>query len=270
MVEEPDARIALIARGREGGFKRGWYYEPRGRFFQADRNLETRPELLDLASPTSPLTFTVVPAGSESRLGVDRDGDGYFDRTEVEVGTDPADPTSLGSNQVPIATAPLSPLYVHSGFPLRYQIVASDPDSPAQTLSYSLLGEVPAGMTVDEDGLLEWTPGDQHAMRAFLVLAEVSDDGTPRLGSRVEIPITVAGKFEILALSFNTSEQAIVRWIGAPDHFYQVEILDLDNLSQWLPLSNRIRGNFALPNSFRDRTLPPPPRRYYRVRLLEE
>ena len=38
------------------------------------------------------IAFTAVPRGSEVRIGVDRDSDGYHDGFEIVNGTDPADP----------------------------------------------------------------------------------------------------------------------------------------------------------------------------------
>ena len=35
------------------------------------------------------ITFTCVPPGSGQRIGVDRDGDGFFDQDEIDAGTDP-------------------------------------------------------------------------------------------------------------------------------------------------------------------------------------
>ena len=40
------------------------------------------------------LTYTCVPPGSGERIGIDRDEDGFFDRDELDAGSDPADPAS--------------------------------------------------------------------------------------------------------------------------------------------------------------------------------
>jgi hypothetical protein len=40
------------------------------------------------------LTYTAVPPGAGVRLGIDRDRDTWFDRSEALTGYDPADPRS--------------------------------------------------------------------------------------------------------------------------------------------------------------------------------
>jgi hypothetical protein len=90
----------LVAHGVKGGLNRSWYYSYGDEYsrgvFQSDRHHEqqTLSELLNLAGPDTPLTFTVVPPGTGRRIGVDRDDDGFFDRAELDTGFDPADPLS--------------------------------------------------------------------------------------------------------------------------------------------------------------------------------
>jgi len=86
--------VSLIVKGRVAGEDRGWMWTG-GSDFQSDRAAEshTLADLLGFAGPGSELTFTVVPEGSELRMGVDRDLDGHFDRDELDKQSDPADPT---------------------------------------------------------------------------------------------------------------------------------------------------------------------------------
>jgi hypothetical protein len=86
-------QVGLVAKGRQAGLARGWYYVG-GDVFQSDRKKHTltRGGLEALAALGSELTFTVVPKISERRIGVDRDSDGWFDRDELDAGSDPADP----------------------------------------------------------------------------------------------------------------------------------------------------------------------------------
>ncbi|MGE3165800.1 MAG: hypothetical protein AB7O52_12915 [Planctomycetota bacterium] len=88
--------VGWVAKGVQGGLLRGYYYAGGG-MFQSDRATETvLVEDLRLgAGVGSEVTFTVVPKGTEVRIGVDRDGDGFFDRDEVDVCADPADSSSF-------------------------------------------------------------------------------------------------------------------------------------------------------------------------------
>jgi hypothetical protein len=68
--------------------------------FQPDAAAQTPLSLAGLeflAGPGSPLTFTVVPEGSETRIGIDRDRDGVYDLDEAGNGQCEADCNGDGS-----------------------------------------------------------------------------------------------------------------------------------------------------------------------------
>lgn len=86
----------LVVKGRVGGEPRGWMLQ--GGSFRSDRAAEptlTAAALLALAGTGSELTYTLVPQGSQTRLGVDRDLDGFLDGDERDAGSDPADSSSV-------------------------------------------------------------------------------------------------------------------------------------------------------------------------------
>ncbi|MEZ4649280.1 MAG: FlgD immunoglobulin-like domain containing protein [Candidatus Eisenbacteria bacterium] len=89
--------IGLVAKGRDlSGQARGWALTAGG--WQPDRASEapvTLDDLIDLAGNDRAITFTAVYAGCETRLGLDRDLDGYYDRDELDLGSDPGDPGSI-------------------------------------------------------------------------------------------------------------------------------------------------------------------------------
>ena len=89
-------KVGLVVKGVQGGVQRGWKYNG-GNVFQADRTGETitAAALQALAAPGSELTYTVVTKGSETRIGIDRDLDGFFDRTEIEACSNPANAMSV-------------------------------------------------------------------------------------------------------------------------------------------------------------------------------
>ena len=84
----------IIARGVTGGVNRSWRYTFDGTY-QSDRNGEraSLSNLLAMATPAAPMIFTALPFGS-GQAAIDRDGDGVFDRTEIEARLDPADALS--------------------------------------------------------------------------------------------------------------------------------------------------------------------------------
>jgi hypothetical protein len=89
--------VELLVHGRKDGRMRHWLLNPATQDFQSDRHGEIAPSLADViatAAPGNEFTATLVPRGSGVRLALDRDGDGYFDTSEAEMGFNPADPAS--------------------------------------------------------------------------------------------------------------------------------------------------------------------------------
>jgi YVTN family beta-propeller protein len=87
--------VGLVVKGRRDGEARGFAYIG-GERFQSDRLSEeaSAQELRSGAATGSELTWTLVPAGTELRIGIDRDGDGVFDRDELDAASDPASSAS--------------------------------------------------------------------------------------------------------------------------------------------------------------------------------
>jgi hypothetical protein len=85
----------LVAKTASDDDEAGFVYVGAGQF-QPDRR--ARPPISDAAlrslARRQPVTYTCTPLGSGQRLGVDRDGDGFWDGDERDAHTDPGDPTS--------------------------------------------------------------------------------------------------------------------------------------------------------------------------------
>jgi hypothetical protein len=88
----------LTVKGVLAGEARGWLRLPSG-VFQGDRTSEATLTDAQLrahaATAGQERTYLCVPPGSGTRVGVDRDEDGFFDRDELDAGSDPADPSSI-------------------------------------------------------------------------------------------------------------------------------------------------------------------------------
>jgi hypothetical protein len=87
----------LVAKSEIFGAEAGFVYVGSG-FFKSDR--QALPPIHEVALRTlatqfgHPVTYTCTPPGSGVRIGVDRDGDGFWDGDERAAGSDPADPSS--------------------------------------------------------------------------------------------------------------------------------------------------------------------------------
>jgi len=81
-------KVGLVVKGRQAGVARGYTYEGNGEF-QSDRTSQrvSAALLSTMAGPGSELTWTVVPKGTERRIGIDRNEDNVLDRDELDAGT---------------------------------------------------------------------------------------------------------------------------------------------------------------------------------------
>jgi hypothetical protein len=87
----------LTVKGTLGGQQRGWLRQAGGTF-TSDRASEGALTDAQLRAQAATLgqerTYLCVPPGSGTRVGIDRDEDGFRDRDELDAGSDPADPSS--------------------------------------------------------------------------------------------------------------------------------------------------------------------------------
>lgn len=86
--------------------------------------------------------------------------------------------------------APVSNQTVNVGANVSVANVATDPDVPAQTLSYSLLTG-PAGSAVDGSGNFTWRPAVSFAGTSNIVQVVVTDNGTPNLSATNSFSVIV-------------------------------------------------------------------------------
>jgi len=89
----------LVVHGTVDGAMRGFLFVPTSGDYRSDRATEAPVPATALrgfaATPDQELTFTCAPPGSGPTFALDRDGDGHFDRDEIDAGSDPADATSV-------------------------------------------------------------------------------------------------------------------------------------------------------------------------------
>ncbi len=152
----------VVVRTAIAGEPRGGYRLPSGDF-QMDR--ENEPPVAEAVlraaalQPGQEATYTCVPPGSGVRIAVDRDEDSYFDRDELDLGTDPADASDFpGAGSAAMRTSKL--------------ILRDDDDAPFDaersklTFSSSTYRGSPSGVVVPADG----SAGDPTVHGATLLL----------------------------------------------------------------------------------------------------
>jgi|GEM_PF-1732222 len=170
-------------------------------------------------------------------------------------------------NQPPVIVNPGGQA-IHLGETFQISANATDPDIPAQTLTYSL-PNAPAGATIDPvSGAITWTAaaGDQNQFRTFTV--RVEDDGSPALAATnifwvfVADPITATIRYE------PTNMVATVSWNSLPGSSYEIEATtpDLTGMPVWSAIGQvTATGTSA---SFAEVCDPAVRRKFYRVRRL--
>jgi len=272
LAVSPTGRVDLVVYGAKNGTNRGWVLDRITRQFQSDRNGETiSPDGLRLlAVQSNPLTYTVVPRGSGLRIGADRDEDGYLNRTEVEFGSDPADPLSLATNRPPVLAA-LADQTVPGGTLLTFTCAASDPDIPAQTLTFGLDPPAPAGAEIDpKTGLFIWRPTQFQALNAYLITVRVTDNGKPNRSAIRPFIVTVvqhplAPRVGTVSI---TGNGVTIHWTGIVGRTYRVQFKQTLDDPDWIDLDGDVTAETDESLKM-DATAGASQQRYYRVLLIE-
>ncbi len=264
MATQAASRIDLVAKGYKDGLPRGWFLNRTNGLFQSDRAAETftPAALRGLAAVGNELTYTVVPRGSGKRIGVDRDEDGYLDRDELDFGSDPANSLSLATNQPPTLSA-ITNRTIFAGQTVALSASASDPDIPAQQLTFSLIGSPPAGTAINPtNGLFTWTPNVSQAPGTNALTISVTDSGSPNKSNSTSFVITVL-QFQ-MGIPSRDLNGTKLSWAAIPGQNYRVQFKSNLADAEWLDLSD----NIASTNGTMSVTDPAAyPRRFYRLVL---
>lgn len=270
--DERFSRIDLIARGRINGANRSWYHIQGHDGFQSDHQNEVASlaQVLAHAAPDQPVTFTTVLRGTGLRIGIDRDDDGYFDRTEIEAGTNPADPLSKPSNALPSLTLAGSDLRVHPGRTVTNAVSVVDPDLPLQTITLTLGGNVPPGGTFNPStGHFSWTSSAEPPTNRYSFYARATDNGSSSLSDTKWMTVQVVD----LRINLLTHDPAplnqywdLVAFDAVPGNRYRLEFkVSIDD--DWF--TNRAPFTATEPVAYDQLESSPFANRIYRIRLLD-
>lgn len=96
-----------------------------------------------------------------------------------------------GANSAPVLDS-VADQEVEEGTLLALTVTAADPDSPPQTLTFSLDPAAPSGAVISSTGEFTWTPSETHGPGTYTVPVRVADDGTPPLSATLTFVVTVS------------------------------------------------------------------------------
>lgn len=95
---------------------------------------------------------------------------------------------------------------------------ASDPDSPANGLSYQLLNP-PAGVAIDSDGVIRWAPSRAQGPSTNRIVTVAMDDGVPNLSATNGFMVIVSAPVLTLPASYTVNVgQAVTFTNSATDN----------------------------------------------------
>ncbi|MBT8215353.1 MAG: tandem-95 repeat protein, partial [Acidimicrobiia bacterium] len=147
-----------------------------------------------------PAGASITPGGAFSWTPTETQGPGMYTFDVVVTETD-GSPTNLSDSEtisVTVGEANVAPTLdpignqsVDEQSLLSFTATASDPDLPANTLLFSLVG-APAGAIIDPNlGDFTWTPTEGQGPGVYVFDVVVTDNGSPNLNDSETISVTV-------------------------------------------------------------------------------
>ena len=132
--------------------------------------------------------YTMFSAGAAGCFG--NDFDNVLKLAGPGGGTDWTDVDGLGPANQPPVLAAISNKTIMAGNTLTFTATATDPDVPAQTLTFSLDPGAPAGATITAGGIFSW-PVPVNQIAPVSITVRVTDSGTPALSDAKSFTVFV-------------------------------------------------------------------------------
>ena len=173
--------------------------------------------------------------------------------------------TVLASNNPPVL-APIASRTVHADTTLMITNIPTDPDSPPQTLTFSLGTNAPAGTVLDpSSGVFSWTPGSPFINTTNPITVSVTDNGLPPLSDSKTFSVTVMPHpaFESVALS---NSVLTLTWSAISNETYRVQYTTNLAGTNWSELSPDVAASG--PTATQTDSVSSDLQRFYRILVL--
>jgi len=266
LARSSTSRVDLIVKSFQSDASHGWLFDrATGQFLTdlANQRISIA-NLAQLASPDSPLIYTLVPQGTGIRLGIDRDGDGFPDQTEIESGSNPSSPFSVPGNEAPSIT-PLADRMVLPGKSISFTVNASD--VATQEITFSLESISTPGATIDsKSGIFLWGVPTNQPTGACTVRLLAADNGIPPLTNSIWVNLEVVTNAPPprLLKTYASGDSIFLEWQGVAGVAYVVEFAENLEPIEWKMLSETTSSDGYGHSSDQISTHQ---RRFYRVRI---
>lgn len=152
------------------------------------------------------------------------DGNGLNNTSSSTIAAFKANGSGLipGSNTPPVLNS-IPNLMVHAGSSVQLTNVATDQETPAGDLVFSLVpGGPPAAQVQPNTGLFSWLTTDLDAQTTNHFVVQVADSGTPVLSASQEFSVVVVDRPLITSIVM-TSAVVSVTWSAVPGQSYQLQ-----------------------------------------------
>jgi hypothetical protein len=180
---------------------------------------------IDPDVPGQTLTFSLdqgAPSGAsiEPRTGMftwtptEAQGPGKYpitvrvaDNGTPNLSTNQTFTVTVNEVNLPPILAALPEQTIDEGVTLKVTVTASDPDLPANRLSFRLDASAPVGAVIDAaTGVFSWTPGEIQGLSTNQITVRVTDDGSPNLSDTKTFTVVVREVNSKPTLSFVPSQ----------------------------------------------------------------
>jgi len=166
----------------------------------------------------------------------------------------------------PPVLSPISDQIALAGTQLTVTNSATDPDVPANILTFSLAPGAPAGATIDPaTGVFTWTPPTNQPPSTNVVTVLVMDNGVPSQSDSSSFSVTVPSAPVILSVAVSGGNVTI-NWSAVAGGNYQVQFKPDLNETNWNNLSEIVPATGS--TAAKTDTSAPGTQRYYQVVLL--
>ncbi len=152
--------------------------------------------------------------------------------------------TVMVTNTPPNLFLPAPEYLVWAGAAISFTNTATDADVPANTLTFSLGTNAPAGAKIDANtGVFTWTAPATEATNYFTIV--VTDDGTPAMSASAQLAVITRAVPEIRLQSISRDSQGQVQlsWSAAAGLRYQVQARAQVDSGEWVNLGEPVPGD---------------------------